>query len=74
MTHLEELSLTPGDYVVNLAVTNYKIMQDWIKEAAVMRVEYGDFYGTGKITPDTHGGVLIKQRWKVSPAAHKDVA
>jgi lipopolysaccharide transport system ATP-binding protein len=72
--HLEKLSLTPGTYVLNLAVLENNIMQDWIKEAAVIRVEIGDFFGTGKLTPDTHGGVLFEQRWRCVPNTKTNVA
>jgi lipopolysaccharide transport system ATP-binding protein len=40
-------------------------MADWVQRAALLVVEPGDFYGTGRLPPATHGGVLVKQTWEL---------
>jgi lipopolysaccharide transport system ATP-binding protein len=38
-------------------------IEDWIQEAAVLTVEDGDFFGTGRAPPASHSGMLIPQTW-----------
>ena len=60
---INKLPLAPGSYTLNLIIRQNDIIQDWIQEAAVLTVESGDFYGTGRLPPPTHGGVFFEQVW-----------
>lgn len=60
---VQKLPLSPGRYTVNLIIRANEIIQDWVQEAATFNVEAGDFYGTGRIPPETHGGILLEQEW-----------
>jgi len=62
---IQKLPLAPGGYTLNFSLNQNEIIQDWIQEAAVINVEGGDFYGTGKIPP-THGGVFFEQKWSAN--------
>jgi lipopolysaccharide transport system ATP-binding protein len=56
--------LAPGYYDVNIHCTVNGVQADWIRGARRLQVVAGDFFGTGKLPPDTHGGVLTTQNWK----------
>lgn len=60
---LDKLPLTRGTYILNVIIRENGVIQDWIQEAKVFEVENGDFFGTGKSVPESHGGVLMEQRW-----------
>ena len=60
---LKKLPLAPGSYTLNLMVRQNDIIQDWVQEAVNIVVEPGDFYGTGRMPPASHGGILIEQHW-----------
>jgi lipopolysaccharide transport system ATP-binding protein len=60
---LKKLPLAAGSYIVNLIIRQNEVVQDWIQEAARLVVEAGDFYGTGRTPPPTHGGVFFEQTW-----------
>ena len=60
---IRKLPFSPGFYTVNLIIRTNEIIQDWIQEAATFTVEAGDFYGTGRVPPETHGGILLEQEW-----------
>jgi len=60
---LEKLPLAPGSYTLNLIVRQNDVVQDWIQEAVNIVVEAGDFYGTGRMPPVSHGGVFLEQHW-----------
>ena len=60
---LDKLQLSPGSYPVNLIIRTSNQIQDWIQEAIILRVESGDYYGTGMLPPQSHQGVLLEQKW-----------
>jgi lipopolysaccharide transport system ATP-binding protein len=62
---VEKLPLAPRSYTLNLTIRQNDIIQDWIQEAVIITVEGGDFYGTGRLPPSTHGGVFFEQHWSV---------
>jgi len=62
---IDKLPLTRGMYVLNVIVRENGVIQDWIQEAKVLEVENGDFFGTGKSVPESHGGVLFEQQWSL---------
>ena len=60
---IQKLPLAPGSYSVNLILRQNEIIQDWLKEAAVITVEQGDFFGNGKMPTPGRGGFLMEQTW-----------
>ena len=60
---IKKLPLAPGSYTLNLIVRQNDVIQDWIQEAVNIVVEPGDFYGTGRMPPVSHGGVFVEQHW-----------
>ena len=63
---LRKLPLAPGSYTANLIVRSNDVILDWIQQAATIVVEPGDFFGTGRMPPSTHGGVLLEQEWSLN--------
>jgi lipopolysaccharide transport system ATP-binding protein len=61
---LRKLPLAPGSYTANLIVRSNDVILDWIQQAVTIVVEPGDFFGTGRMPPQTHGGVLLEQAWE----------
>jgi homopolymeric O-antigen transport system ATP-binding protein len=62
---VERFPLSPGQYHITLFCRANGTIVDWVKQAAVLTVEPGDFYGTGRLPPATHGGFLIPQKWQI---------
>ena len=60
---LEKLPLSEGNYSLNIILRNNNVIQDWIKEADMLQVENGDFYGTGRSIESSHKSMLIEQEW-----------
>ena len=74
---VKKLPLAPGDYTANLIIRSNDVILDWIQQAVTIVVEPGDFFGTGRLPPQSHGGVLLEQEWtatctrEVEPALHE---
>jgi lipopolysaccharide transport system ATP-binding protein len=62
---LEKFPLMPGSYSINLYCTVNGVVADWVKDAARVDVEYGDFYGSGKLPPPAYGTVIAPYNWTV---------
>jgi lipopolysaccharide transport system ATP-binding protein len=62
---IERLPLAPGQYYVTLFCRVNGIIADWVSQATLITVEAGDFFGSGRLPPSTHGGFLIPQRWNL---------
>ena len=61
---IDKLSLSPGSFVANLALHEGQTLQDWIQGAVEIRVNEGDFFGTGRLFPPSHHGlVYLDQEW-----------
>jgi len=60
---IKKLPLAPGNYTINLIIRSNEMIQDWIQEATTIVVEPGDFYGTGRMPPQSHSGMLMEQEW-----------
>jgi lipopolysaccharide transport system ATP-binding protein len=71
---IRRLPLTPGQYSLNLYCTVNGILADWVQQAALLTVEPGDFYGTGRLPPATHGGVLVPQTWAIDSISEEPAA
>jgi lipopolysaccharide transport system ATP-binding protein len=56
--------LQEGEYYFNLFSSIGHEISDWIKDAGALRVQGGDFYGTGRLPPQTHKGVLVDFLWR----------
>ena len=60
---IKKLPLAPGSYTASLIIRSNDVILDWILQAVTIVVEPGDFYGTGRMPPQTHAGVLLEQEW-----------
>lgn len=63
---IPRLPLPPGRYSLDLYLGAANEMLDYIRGAATMQVESGDFFGSGKLPP--HGLFLIEHEWAAQPA------
>lgn len=63
---IKKLPLMPGNYTAGLIVRSNEVILDWIQQAVTLVVEPGDFYGTGRMPPASHTGVLLEQEWSVN--------
>ena len=70
---VKKLPLSPGSYTVSLIIRSSETIVDWIQQAATIVVEPGDFFGTGRLPPSSHGGVLLEQEWKACRAETAEV-
>jgi lipopolysaccharide transport system ATP-binding protein len=61
---IPKMPFPPGSYFVNITVISNGVYQDWVQEAAVLRVEMGDYYGSGKLPPPSHAGMCVEQTWR----------
>jgi lipopolysaccharide transport system ATP-binding protein len=62
---LRRLPLMPGQYHINVYCTVNGVLADWVQDAATITVEPGDYFGTGKLPPSSHGGLLVGQEWNL---------
>jgi lipopolysaccharide transport system ATP-binding protein len=62
---IPRLPLSPGQYYLNLYGEVNGVLADWVKQAVLLTVEGGDFYGTGHLPPKSHGGFLLPHEWRV---------
>jgi lipopolysaccharide transport system ATP-binding protein len=60
---IERFPLSPGQYHLTLFCRVNGSIADWVQHAALVIVEGGDFYGTGRLPPSSHGGFLVTQDW-----------
>jgi len=58
------LPLAPGRYDVNINATVNEVLADWVRGVRQLEVVGGDFFGSGRLPPQTHGGFLTAQRWQ----------
>jgi len=65
--YIPKFSLMPGRYTVNIYCEVNGILADWITEAASINVIGGDFFATGYLSPDAHGGMLVEHEWRCKP-------
>jgi len=60
----DKFPLLSGVYTVNLFCSINGIVADWVKDAARLNVEAGDFYGSGRAVPAGYGSVAVPHDWK----------
>ena len=56
---IPKLPLMPGRYEFTIFCSINGLVADWIQNAGFFDVEPGDYYGTGKLPPNTKGDFLI---------------
>jgi lipopolysaccharide transport system ATP-binding protein len=54
-----KLPLNPGRYGFTIFSMVNNVISDWVQNAAFFDVEAGDYFGTGKLLPDTQGYFLV---------------
>lgn len=63
---IDELPLAPGQYTLSLSAgVHSESLLDAIDHAVTFNVEAGDFFGSGKVTRQGHGNVLVRAQWKI---------
>lgn len=65
---VERFPLAAGQYYITLFCRVNGRIADWVQQAAVLMVEAGDFFGTGRQPPASHGGFLVAQQWQLEEA------
>jgi lipopolysaccharide transport system ATP-binding protein len=60
---LVPVPLMPGRYLLNVYLEASGVIVDWIQEAAIIDIDAGDFYGTGRLPPPGYGSVLVPFHW-----------
>lgn len=60
---IDKLPFSSGQYTMNIILRNHGIIQDWIRDADIIDVENGDYFGTGRTVEATHKSLLLEQRW-----------
>jgi lipopolysaccharide transport system ATP-binding protein len=56
---ISNLPVVPGSYHFTLFGTVGGVIADWVQSAASFEVDYGDFFGTGRLLPAGQGNVLV---------------
>jgi lipopolysaccharide transport system ATP-binding protein len=62
---VERFPLSPGTYYITLFGRVNGSIADWVQQVAMLTVEAGDFFGSGRLPPTTHGGFLVLQEWNL---------
>jgi lipopolysaccharide transport system ATP-binding protein len=62
---IPKMALMPGRYRLTLYSTINGIVADWIKDAAIVDVESGDYYGTGHLPEHGQGMLVLDHRFVV---------
>ncbi len=62
-SRIKRLPLMPGRYSFNLWCEVNGVLADWVRDAGVLNVVEGDFFGTGYLAPSAHGGVVVDHEW-----------
>jgi lipopolysaccharide transport system ATP-binding protein len=62
---IERLPLVSGRYYFTIFSEVNGIIADWIKSAGFFDVEAGDYYGTGKMPPQTQGDFMMDHSFKL---------
>ena len=62
---VQRFPLSPGQYYITLFCRVSGCISDWVQQAALLTVEGGDFFGSGRLPPPTHGGFLVPQEWNL---------
>jgi len=69
---IPRLPLAAGCYTVSLGFSSGGRQIDWIEDQVDFHVEPGDFFGTGRLPPPTHGPLLLKAGWTLSSGSNNE--
>ena len=61
--YFPKVPFTAGIYSMNVYCDVNGILADWVQQAARVAVEQGDYFGTGRLPPESHGGLLAQHEW-----------
>jgi lipopolysaccharide transport system ATP-binding protein len=62
---LPRCPLPTGQYLLNLWSDSSGQALDWVQNAAELTVSQGDFYGSGRESPESHRAVMVDHAWSV---------
>jgi homopolymeric O-antigen transport system ATP-binding protein len=62
--NVRKFPLVPGRYMLNLHSEANGLIADWVRDVTAVDVIEGDFFGTGKLPPASHPGVVVEHDWK----------
>ena len=65
LCNIPHLPLVPGIYTYTIWCTVGEILEDYVSEAGKLSVVEGDYFGTGKLPPNTVGDFLVAHTWSV---------
>ena len=71
---IPNLPLMPGQYYFNTFITLNNEIADWVIDAGMFEVEFGDFYGSGHLPPENQGNILIPHHWAVEAVWWNDAS
>ncbi|MEM7086987.1 MAG: ABC transporter ATP-binding protein [Bacteroidota bacterium] len=60
---IDRLPFSEGTYDCNVTIKQDNQVTDWVIKAFGFTVIDGDYFGTGRINPKSHSGVLIDHHW-----------
>jgi lipopolysaccharide transport system ATP-binding protein len=63
---IPRLPLLPGRYNLNILAREHGAIADYVQSAASFDVAPGDFFGSGRLPPETHGRVVVDHSWAVA--------
>jgi lipopolysaccharide transport system ATP-binding protein len=64
--HVPRWPLNGGRYIFNLKADRQGDTLDWVREAGILDVEAGDYFGTGDVPMARRPGVLVDNHWSAS--------
>ena len=65
LCRIPRLPLLPGTYTFSVWCKVAETMEDWVVDAGKLSVAEGDYFGTGKLTPNVVGDFLVTHEWSV---------
>lgn len=63
--HIDNLPLAPGRYNVDLTIFSTGKPMDWVEDAAVLDIEFSDYFGTGEMPFPNETRVLNRAKWEL---------
>lgn len=57
--------LAAGTYYINLFSQVKGHVADWVIDGAALRVDAADFFGSGRLPPETHTKLLVEHHWSL---------
>ena len=66
---MERAALLPGRYTMNVYCTVNGAIADWVTDAAIIDVDEGDYFGSGRLPPPGYGSTTVEHSWDVEAQA-----